>query len=299
MKKIVLALGVLSCGSLLWYLFLKPYDYKATIIAKTFPGTINQLVKSWGANLDNATDIQQENLRLLRQELVFNDSVHRYQWEITPLTDSTSTIDVYVQDLRHSPWNRLTLPFRDTDFEKRTRKNLLDFHQLLVDHVKEFRITLQGMANMEATYCACTRFKGHQFDKARGMMKDYPLLGSVLAENNIPLNGTPFLEITYWDMARDSIEYDFCFPILKTEGLPQHPEITYREFPEKKALKALYNGNYITSDRSWYALLEDARKKGLEVTGLPVEVFYTNPNMGGDALRWKAEIFMPIKDDDD
>jgi hypothetical protein len=28
----------------------------------------------------------------------------------------------------------------------------------------------------------------------------------------------------------------------------------------------------------------------------PIEFFFNNPNMGGDALRWKAEVFLPIKE---
>jgi effector-binding domain-containing protein len=74
-----------------------------------------------------------------------------------------------------------------------------------------------------------------------------------------------------------------------------HPEIIYKRIPTQRAIKAVYNGNYTTSDRAWYVLLDYAKKNNLEVTGLPLEVFYNNPNLGGDALNWKAEIFMPLK----
>ena len=57
----------------------------------------------------------------------------------------------------------------------------------------------------------------------------------------------------------------------------------------------IYNGNYITSDRAWYELLDDAERKNIEVHQTPVEVFYNNPNYGGDELNWKAEIYMPLK----
>ena len=63
-----------------------------------------------------------------------------------------------------------------------------------------------------------------------------------------------------------------------------------------KALKATYNGNYITSDRAWYALLEHAERNAIKVSETPIEVFYNNPNFGGDELQWNAEIFMPLID---
>jgi len=62
-----------------------------------------------------------------------------------------------------------------------------------------------------------------------------------------------------------------------------------------KVIKATYNGNYITSDRAWYSLLQYAKNNNLEVSQHLLEIFYSNPNMGGDELDWKAEIFLPIK----
>ena len=93
----------------------------------------------------------------------------------------------------------------------------------------------------------------------------------------------------------DSIQYNFCFPIKQSDSLPKHPEIKYKRYYEKDAIKATYNGNYITSDRAWYALKEYADRNNIEIDLTPIEIFYNNPNMGGDELQWKAEIFMPIK----
>ena len=72
--------------------------------------------------------------------------------------------------------------------------------------------------------------------------------------------------------------------------------IQYKQYNQVTALKAVYNGNYITSDRAWYALLDYAKQNNIAVNNNPVEVFYNNPNYGGDEMRWKAEIYMPIKE---
>ncbi len=79
-------------------------------------------------------------------------------------------------------------------------------------------------------------------------------------------------------------------------SLPIHKDLKYKQFNSVKALKAIYNGNYITSDRAWYALLDKAEGKNIELAKTPIEVFYNNPNFGGNELLWKAEIFMPIKE---
>ncbi len=293
-RKVVLVLITAVLGLSIWYLFLKPHDYTVSIKANTFPGTINQVIKTWSKGLENSQDLQQRDLKNLSQRLSFSDSTHTYEWQIKTLTDSTSQVKVYVTDVNNSFQNRLTMPFSETDFEKRTKKTLLDFTEKLNEHIKKFKVTLMGESTIPASYCAYISLKGLQIEKARGMMRNYTMLSSFLVNSNVELKGQPIVEVTHWDQQTDSIYYNFCFPLIKTDSLPKHPFIKYKALPEQKALKAIYNGNYITSDRAWYALEDQAKKLGKEVS-LPFEVFYSNPNFGGDELEWKAEIYLPLK----
>ena len=299
MKKVILVLLPLLVAGLLWYLFIKPYDYRVTFKARTFPGTINQSIKTWNSTLKDAQLVNQEGLNQLEQNIKFSDSTYLYQWDIIPLTDSTSKVKVYVKDLDHSLQNKIAIPFFNTDFEKRTISTVKDFSEKLNEHIDNFRVKVTGKKELPATYCAYVSVKTNQFGKAKGMMYNYPLLNTILANNGIELNGRPFIEITEWDKETDSIHYDFCYPIIKSDSLPEHPDLKYKQFNSRNALMAVYNGNYITSDRAWYALMDYAGKNDIQVTGLPVEVFQNNPNMGGDALTWKAEIYLPLKNVDD
>lgn len=297
MRKIIFFIGLLLIGGLIWYLFIKPHDYQVNFKAKTFPGTINQIIKTWSNTIDNSEVLEQENVNLLelKQQLKFGDSTYIYTWHIIPETDSTSNVKVYVKDTEHSFANKLMVPFSDTDFEKRTRKTLLDFNSKLSEHISKFKVKIIGEEQINSTFCACTTQTTTQFGKAQGMMKDFPLLDGILANNGVKLNGRPFLKVTNWDMAQENLTFDFCYPIIKTKILPQHPELIYKQFPSLTAIKAEYYGNYITSDRAWYALLDYANKNNLSVKALPIEVFYNNPNMGGDELKWKTEVYLPLK----
>nr|WP_281503838.1 GyrI-like domain-containing protein [Arenibacter sp. F26102] len=282
---------------MVWYLFLKPYDYSVSIKSKTFPGTINQSIKLWGNANKNTVLLEQRDFLSIDQQLSFNDSIFQYQWRIAPINDSTSRIKVYIKDVDHSLMNKLSIPFSDTDFEKRTKRTILEFNDLLNDHIEKFRVTVMDtLQQLPETYCAYIPLKASQLSKAKGMMQNYPILSTVLVDNNVELNGRPFLEITNWDREVDSISYNFCYPIIKSDSLPQNGIIKYKKFNGLKALKAVYNGNYITSDRAWYALLNYAEKNGLEVSETPVEVFFSNPNIGGNEIEWIAEIYMPLKE---
>ncbi|MBT8180543.1 MAG: GyrI-like domain-containing protein [Eudoraea sp.] len=299
MKKVIFVLVPLLIVGLVWYLFLKPYDYLVTFEARTFPGTINQSIKLWNSTLSDAQLVKQEGLTHLEQNIKFSDSTYLYQWDITPITDSTSKVKVYVKDLDHSLKNKIEIPFFNTDFEKRTISTVREFNENLNEHIGKFRVKVIGKSELTSTYCAYVSVKTTQFGKAKGMMYNYPLLNTILANNGIELNGRPFIEVTEWDKETDSIQYDFCYPIIKSDSLPAHPDLNYKQFNSRNALKAIYNGNYITSDRAWYALIDYAEKNDIEFIDLPVEVFHNNPNMGGDALKWKAEIYLPLKNVND
>jgi effector-binding domain-containing protein/predicted RNA-binding protein with RPS1 domain len=294
MKKALSIIITIICIGLLWYFFLKPQDYQIRVVAKSFPGTINQSLKAWNTSLNNAKIVQLEDLKHLKQTIVSGDSIHTYIWNITSINDSTSQIKVDIIDIDNSFKNKLSIPFTDTNFEKGSRKLVTDFMSYLNKHRKEFKVTILNQEELPSTYCACVKHDTIQTKKATAMKDSYPFLNSVLVGNGLQLNGVPFIEITDWDINKDRVAFNFCYPIIKIDSLPVINDIIYKEFKGSKSLKALYNGNYITSDRAWYALLDYAEKNNIKVDAKPIEFFYNNPNMGGDALYWKTEVFMPI-----
>ena len=296
MKKISAIVGFLLVGFLLWYLIIKPYDYLVTFKIKTTAGTINQSIKLWNTSIENTRPIQQENLKNLTQQIIIKDSTYNYEWSISSLNDSISKVSVYVTDIDHSFANKISIPFGTTDFEKRTQNTITDFIEKLKEHLSKTRVSEVVVDSTRSTYCAYIPMKGLQIEKASGMMQNYSLLTSILSVENIEMNGTPFVEITNWNTQNDSITYNFCFPVIKSDALPIDPRIQYKQYNGVKALKATYNGNYITSDRAWYALLDYAERHDIVVDKKPLEVFYSNPNFGGDELQWEAEIFMPLKE---
>ncbi|MBO0321368.1 GyrI-like domain-containing protein [Muricauda sp. CAU 1633] len=296
MRKISILVLTLVVFALLWYLFLKPQDYQVNFKAKTIPGTIYETVKAWNKTLNDSATVSYESLTHFQQNLAINDSVHIYEWDITPINDSLSQIKVNIKDPDNSFANKIKVPFSDTDFEKGSRKRLLDFKQFLNDHLDDFKVSVIGDDSLFTSYCACIPIKTEQKYKASGIMANYSFISSILVENQVEMNGPPILEVVDWNIKADSLSYNFCYPIIRSEKLPQHPDLIYKRINIKKALKAIYNGNYITSDRAWYALLNYAEKNDIPVERKPVEIFFNNPNMGGNELTWKTEVYMPIKE---
>lgn len=297
MKKYILIISFLLSGFLVWYLFIKPYDYLVTFKAKTIPGVINQSLKLWNSSLEGAKIESSEDILNLNQTVRYNDSTFLYQYNIEPINDSTSMVKVYITDKEHSIQNRLTHPFNHTDFEKRVKNSMVDFSDKLKEHISRYKVKIEGESEIKEVFCAYISIECKQVEKALGMMKNFTLLSSTLLANKVELTGKPFISVNNWDMKNDRIQFDFCYPIKNNDSLFQHPMISFKTINRKKALKAIYNGNYITSDRAWYALLDYADKNNITVEKKPFEVFHNNPNMGGDELQWMTEIYMPISDE--
>ncbi|MEN1784379.1 MAG: GyrI-like domain-containing protein [Bacteroidota bacterium] len=297
MKKVISIVLLLLLGGLLWYLFIKPSDYTVRFVAQTFPGAINQSLKRWDSQLDTLKGIaQQGDLYRLEQQLRFGDSIHRYQWRIKPLSDSTTRVIAHIKDPDHSLLNRIQVPFQETDFVKRSKKTVLDFMEHLEEHIEAFKVTIEGEAEIPGKYMAYLPLKTKQQQKAEGMIKNFSFLTNELFLNGVQLDGPPMIEITHWDRQQDSLHFNFGQPIIRSDKLPIGTEIQYKRIFPKRALKATYNGNYITSDRAWYALMDYAKKNDIAIDPRAVEIFFNKPMGSGGEIHWKADIYLPLKE---
>lgn len=294
-KKIGGFLAVAVIGFLSWYLFIKPHDYAVSFKTKALPGVVKQSLLLWTTQQDSIQILDEQEDYIVENVFGGGDSIHQYRWEMKPINDSLTNVTAYVSDIKHSFINKISIPFQKTVFEETAAKTVIDFRDNLKNHLSQWKVRIEGASELEGTYCAYTTVNTIQIGKAKGMMINFPLLNSILAQNNIALNGSPFIEVTSWNKLTGALSFDFCYPILKTDNLPSHPDLKYKEFKPRKAIKATYNGNYSTSDRAWYALLNYAKKEKIEVVELPVEVFFNQPVSGGYELNWKAEIYMPLK----
>ncbi|MDX1314595.1 MAG: AraC family transcriptional regulator, partial [Eudoraea sp.] len=260
MKKILMLLGTLLILGVAWYLFIYPYDYVVRMQAKTFPAAITQTIKLWAKENAHMNILEQKGTESIKMELTFNDSTHIYQWDIIPVHDSLTRINVFAMDKVHSLKNKVSVPFSETGFEKRTEKSLTDFLTVINEHIDNFRVGTVTEAQFTGKTCICSAKETSQLEKANGMMRDYPLLNNTILKYNLIPDGPPLIEITDWNQQEGRLSFNFCYPVKEKDSLPEHPELFFREIPSARALKAEYNGNYITSDRAWYVLMDNAQE---------------------------------------
>lgn len=297
MKRILLmsCLVVLAC--LGYYLFFYPYDYKVSFKARTLPGDVIETLRIWNKSLKGSEILQVDSFNTLKQSVKWSEKEYVFDWHFS-YGDSLTEVQIGITQPDQSKRNRLLIPFSEQEIERDAEEISRQFFNVLKEHLEITKVKIVGESEIDPSFCFCTRIVTTQTDKANAMMQYYPAINSVVESISLKVLGAPSVRVIRWNHSDNFLEYDFCFPVMSSDSLVHVESFEYRGFKKSKALKAIYNGNYITSDRAWYELFEYARTNGYKTTGFPIEYFIDNPNYGSDELKWKAEIYLPIEDND-
>lgn len=302
MKKTKYLISLMIIGALVYYLFVKPSDYIVRFESRTSPGTLFKGVEEW--SLVNKTKdsfnfeiIQKTPFEFIKETVKIKGMDLQLEWYFEAINDSLSRVKVKILEKENSIYNRLTAPFFNTPFKKKSVEIIKDFKSGMDLQLKNnFKIKIVGRDTIPEISYAYIEVKNiTSSSKAKEMMMNNAALLNFVNEHNIKNGDFPFLIIDNWDIKNDLIDFRYCFPIVENDSLPFHENIKYDKILATPALKAIYNGNYKTSDRGWFGLYDYALRNEIKTLNQPIEFFYNNPYYGGDELKWVAEVFIPIK----
>ncbi|WP_335964952.1 GyrI-like domain-containing protein [Galbibacter sp. PAP.153] len=299
MKRILFVIGLLLLAGLVWYLFVKKADYIYTFKEKTNAGSILYSISNWHNTNDAiATKTIDSTLYTsLTQQLSYKGKNYVLYWDINSVNDSVTEVNVGIKQPGKSISNRITAPFFKTDFTATTKDLLINFKKTLDLNISTFKVQIEGTATVPNKQCVCVNAKTTPEGKAGQMMRNYNYLSNYIIENNIQPDGNPMVVINEYNKLTDSIDMDFCFPVKGIEKLPVPSEAIFlREVNKSTALLAIFHGNYMYTQHAWFALYNYADNHAINVSNKVIEVFNNNPNLGGDALKWKTDVYIPIED---
>lgn len=300
LKKLIGLGALLLAGYLIYYLYIKTYDYQITLSAKTAPGTIFYAIGDWEEALQKrglaeVIDSKGTHFSSLDQNLKIGDSIINLKWKLNAINDSVTRVTVRIKDLENSTATRMENIFEKPPLEGILISKMNDFKKGLDTHLKGHKVKIIGMDTIPGRFYAYVEIKSSLAQKARNMIANNGGILSWLREHGFEILGKPSLEVNNWNVEKDSISFNYMFPVNETDSLPEHDLIKFKKYPSRKAIKAIYHGNYRTSDRAWFALYDYAKRNGIDIDVTPIEFFYDNPMMGGNELEWRAEIYMPLK----
>jgi effector-binding domain-containing protein len=302
MKKILIIIAFIILLILIGVAFLysRPSDYQAHFSVKTTPDIVYNNILNWdiwnrnelSAKIDILSKTPVSNIS---QKVTKTDTTFIFNWEFKKLNDSITLVRVFVSDPDRKFYNRLTVPFINTRFKIGVRNNLIDVKTRLELLLNKFHYKFTGYKHFEKKSCVYINLTSTLRGKARAMMSNVIELNQFVIQNNLERNGNPFLIIHDWNESKDSISFDFCFPISRINAVPENPKIKFMTVETMDAIKTDFYGNYSLTDVTWYNLAEEAKKLKYRSNNKLIEVYFNDPHSGGNELEWKAEIYMGIE----
>lgn len=292
-------LGLLLLGAAIWYVFLKEYDYKVSFTTSEPTGIVFHHLLDW-----NSFDTSEQAINIIsrspfyniKQQITSGDSIFHYNWFIEPTGTSRTKVTAYITDEKNSLKQKVLVPFGKNNFVKRSIGNVKLAGDALLQKSKEYKVHGIKDTLISPLFCAYVPVASKVNEKASAMLQNIAVVMDYINLNGLKLQGDPFLEVTEWNWENDSIKFNFCFPIKKTDSLPVDPNVLLKTTTEQRVLKAEFNGNYRISSKAWYYLQDYADRNHIEVDMFPIEYFLNDPHEGGNPLEWKALIFLPLKE---
>lgn len=285
-----------------WYFVLKQSDYTITFKVNTATGTIFQGIAEWtSAQSKNQNEIytvlEKRNFDFIKQSMVKDNEEFVYTWESKSLNDSVTSVTVGIKDLNHSIYNRLTVPFISTKFTEEQIEKIRNFKRGLVEHISNFKVKIDGETTSEEIFVAYISMESVLQEKAQKMiMNDIDIVG-YLDRNKIKIIGfRPYLEIVDWNQEKELLKFNYCFPIPKNTKYIPDQHVKFKKIPAMRGIQATYFGNYRTSDRAWFAILDYAKRNKIKLQNRVLEHFLANPFNGGNELEWETKIIIPFED---
>ncbi len=301
MKKIIAIISILFLGLTIWYLGIKEYDYQITFKVTTSPASLYYEVKGlklWGKNekKENVTLREAIEFNHVNQEINKQNESFILDWNFKKVNDTITKVVVGVISKEHSINNRLKVITGSSTLMNGVRDEMIQFRKIFLDFSKKYKVEINGEEKIPGMEYVYIQMKSKRSDKAQVMINNNDFLYPKIIENNLKRGGYPLVKVNKWDDKSDRITFEFGFPILHQDTIPELNGLKYKHTSSQKVLKATYYGNYRNSDQAWFKLLEYAKNHNIKVERSPLEIFYNNPMQGGNELDWKTEIFLPIKD---
>jgi GyrI-like small molecule binding domain len=280
--------------ALVYYIILRPFEYAVNFEAATIPGDLIETIRIWNRSLDNAKVVQVDSFDRLKQTIILKNRSYVYDWHFKPISDSLTKVTIQISEPNRRFWNKLMVPFTNQPIKDDASHLGGMFYEIIQTHLKITKVKILGEDRLDSSFCICRSLETDQILKANAMMMDYSLIVSFIDTHKLKASGPPMIKVSEWDHGAGKLKFDFCFPLQPIDTLPLVTSLKFKKFKEEFALKAEYRGNYITSDRAWYQLIDYANRKGYKTIGTPIEIFHDNPNMGLNEANWKADIYLPI-----
>lgn len=298
-KKFIIAILAVVALFVTWYLFIKENDYEIDFKAKTSTATVYQGILDWAKNRQKSDNekfvlTEKKQFTYLLQTVTTNKAVLQYSWTIENINDSITKVTVGINDKENKIWNRVTAPF-GSKFIVNEIEKIKSFKTGLEEHLSNFKIGNITEGSTSDVFAAYISLESVLQEKAQTMIRNDNVIAGYLYNNKIKIIGKPICEIVKLDLETEKMTFNYCFPIDKNTKYIVDATVKFKTITARKGLQVDYYGNYRTSDRAWFKILDYAQQNKIALDLKPIEYYLSNPFNGGSESEWKATVVIPFK----
>lgn len=160
-----------------------------------------------------------------------------------------------------------------------------------------FDIKINGIVKKLETFYLRQSFTSKISDITRNANVVFNKISTFCKQNNIALNGRPFIIYHTYDTINDLTRVSFCIPIKEQIFTSQGSDILSGKLVAFEALKTSLTGNYTYKNKALEKTIEYTTNKKIhtDTTFSHLEIFTIGKNENVPPSKWQTDIYFPIQ----
>lgn len=176
-------------------------------------------------------------------------------------------------------------------------KSLVNLDRKLDYEINTYSVKVNGLANYPETFYLAQTFTSEFSKVGKNSGIVFSKISKFCEENNISINGKPFIIYHTYDTTKELTKLSICIPIKDPIFITEGSEILSDTLKPFQAIKTTLIGDYSHTKKALNKSVSYFRSKYItpDVTFSHIELFTTGKNEINNPSKWVTEIYYPIK----
>jgi len=184
----------------------------------------------------------------------------------------------------------------DNKIEASLERGLDNLNVFLVAEIKAYKVTVTGLVSKNSTFYLGQSATSPLADANQKAGASFSKLTAFAKENNIVINGRPFILFKNGIANKDNVTYWYCIPIRDEIFTSPGSDYEGGKILAFNAVKTTLKGDYSHMPKVWEAAKRHIDQKALQenTTGQYIEVYTKGVNQTRRPSGWLTDVYTPI-----
>lgn len=291
-RKLKIGVIILTILTLIFYFYILPFDYKVSFKTQHSP---------WGTYhfMENNFDIEEllisnDNHFEFKIKLTEEESKqYDLEWEAKALNSEITQLTIYAKFKKDRFEEKIKLILKKSPYVNRILGNITNLRSKLQNEINNYSYGSIQKDTLNEILCLCTKIDSKIKNKANEMNRSIDYLASYLPPGR---KEYPLLYINALNFKKQTISFDFCFPILEEKPVViDNSDVFIAKKPSILGFSQTFYGNYSRTHQGWFKAIQRLGFLNEKIEFPILEIFYDSPFSGADDTKWKSNLYFLTK----